>query len=144
MNQAQLNDAYDQRVYAPNFETVFERFLDQTASARLRLGEPETFRYGSAANEDMLVYRAESENAPIHVFIHGGAWRLGSAENYIAVAEPIVNSDQPCSPSRERWTSPRSVSSWKRSSARCPPTGPSCRAHARAPDSSVCDKHCVE
>src|SRR5690606_26041214 len=29
-------------------------------------------------------------NAPIHIFIHGGAWRVGAAESYGFVADPFV------------------------------------------------------
>lgn len=91
MNQAQLNDAYDQSVYASNMEDVFKRFLDQSAAARSRLGEPEKFSYGDSPSDNLVVYRASRKDAPIHVFIHGGSWRFGSAEGYVATAEPIVN-----------------------------------------------------
>ncbi len=54
---------------------------------RERMGEPLRFAYGEAAREGLDVYPAGSSGAPIHVFIHGGAWRSGMAERYAFPAE---------------------------------------------------------
>lgn len=90
MDQAQLDAAYSQSVYAPNGDMVRKRRRAQAAAARDRLGEPEIFAYGDSPIERLLVYRSKQSNAPIQVFVHGGAWRLGSAEIYAEIAEPIV------------------------------------------------------
>lgn len=91
MDQAQLDAAYDQRAYAPNMDLVQKRRRLQAASARARLGEPDHFAYGDSSVEKLLVYRSERSNAPVHVYVHGGAWRFGSAEGNAEKAEPIVN-----------------------------------------------------
>jgi arylformamidase len=90
MNQAQLDEAYDQSVFAPNMETVLARLANQNKSALRQLGEPEIYKYGQSADEDLLFYRTEKKNAPIHIFVHGGTWRFSVAKDYFAVAEPIV------------------------------------------------------
>jgi arylformamidase len=91
MDQAQLDAAYDQRAYAPNMNLVRKRRRIQAASARARLGEPDHFAYGHSSIERLLVYRSERSNAPVHVHVHGGTWRFGSAEGNAEKAEPIVN-----------------------------------------------------
>lgn len=91
MNQAQLDAAYNQRAYAANMDLVMKRRRLQTASARARLGEPDHFAYGDSSIERLLVYRSERSNAPVHVHVHGGTWRFGSAEGNAEKAEPIVN-----------------------------------------------------
>ena len=91
MDQAQLDAAYDQRAYAPNMDLVQKRRRLQAASARARLGEPDHFEYGESSIERLLVYRSKRSNAPVHVHVHGGSWRFGSAEGNAEKAEPIVN-----------------------------------------------------
>lgn len=91
MDQAQLDAAYDQSVYAPNMELVLKRTGLQATAARARLGEPEKFAYGETPIERLLVYRSNTSNAPLQVYVHGGTWRFGSAEGAIDRAEPIVH-----------------------------------------------------
>jgi arylformamidase len=91
MDQSQLDAAYNQTVYAPNFESVLNRQANQNAAALDRLGEPEKHSYGESSDEYLLAYRTDKKNAPIHIYIHGGQWRLNAAEDTIVVAEPFVN-----------------------------------------------------
>jgi arylformamidase len=91
MNQAQLNAAYEQADYAPNMQSVLQRAAHQNAAAQNRLGEPEKYAYGESPDEYVIVYRADKNNAPIQIYVHGGAWRFNTAEDYASVAEPIVN-----------------------------------------------------
>lgn len=90
MNQAALDAAYDQGVYAPNLEQVLSRFDSNSEITRSVLGEPDQFPYGEGPNETMDVFTTGQPDAPIHVFIHGGAWKLGSAEQNAYLAENFV------------------------------------------------------
>jgi arylformamidase len=47
--------------------------------------------YGPTAIEQLDIYRAKRPNAPIFVFIHGGAWLGGEAKNFAFPAEMFVN-----------------------------------------------------
>jgi arylformamidase len=53
---------------------VIERYGSASGRARDTLGPPLCLAYGESAAETMDVYRA-ADAAPIHVFLHGGAWR---------------------------------------------------------------------
>ena len=94
MDQRELDDAYDQLVYAPNRDQLTKRRIVNSAAARQRIGEPLRFTYGPAPVEGLDVFRpipaSGGRSAPVAIFVHGGAWRAGSASDYSFVAEPFV------------------------------------------------------
>jgi arylformamidase len=91
MDQAALDAAYDQSKYAPNIAQVIKRYGLLSETTRQRLGAPQRFAYGSAPIEALDVFTTKRPNAPVHVFLHGGAWRAGSAKEYAFPAELFVN-----------------------------------------------------
>ena len=93
MDQEALDAAYDQAVYAPNQPLVHARRAAANARAKERLGAPQRFQYGSTDIESVDVYRAKGNatNAPINIYIHGGAWRNGRSADFAFLAELIVN-----------------------------------------------------
>jgi arylformamidase len=91
MDQAELDDAYDQSVYAPNQKQVTGRYVTNSEAMRARLGAPRRFAYGSTPVEGLDVWTTKRPNAPVNVFVHGGAWRVGSASAYAFLAELFVN-----------------------------------------------------
>jgi arylformamidase len=98
MDQQQLDDAYDQLVYAPNRDQLAKRRVANSAAARARLGEPLRFAYGPTPIEALDVYRPLENKAtggaaaPVAIFVHGGAWRSGAASEFTFLAEPFVQS----------------------------------------------------
>jgi arylformamidase len=91
MDQQELDDAYDQAVYAPNREQIAKRRLANSAAARGRLGAPLRVAYGPTPIEALDVYRTTKPNAPVAIFVHGGAWRNGEASEFTFLAEPFVH-----------------------------------------------------
>jgi arylformamidase len=91
LDQQVLDDAYDQAVYAPNRDIVLKRCVRNSELARERLGAPKRFAYGPAEIEALDVFTAKAPNAPLNVFVHGGAWRTGRAKDYHYAAEMFVN-----------------------------------------------------
>ena len=89
-DQAALDAAYDQSKYAPNLAQVVKRYASNSELARKRLGAPLRVAYGSQEIEKLDIYRTDRPNAPIQVFIHGGAWRSGLAKDYGFPAEMFV------------------------------------------------------
>ncbi len=75
MDQRELDDAYDQSKYAPNFQQILKRYASNSIVTRSRIGEPRRENYGPTAIEKLEIYSPKSSNAPIHIHIHGGAWR---------------------------------------------------------------------
>lgn len=89
-DQAALDAAYDQSKYAPNLQQVLKRYASNSELARSRLGAARRVAYGSQPIESLDIYRTQRPNAPVHVFIHGGAWRSGAAKDYAFPAEMFV------------------------------------------------------
>src|SRR5262249_57125618 len=87
MDQAELDAAYDQIKYAPNLPQIVKRYATNSEAVRARLGGPRRYAYGSTPVEALDVYTTKRANAPINIFIHGGAWRGGLAKDTAYPAE---------------------------------------------------------
>jgi arylformamidase len=90
MDQTELDDAYDQAVYAPNREQMNRRRATESERVRARLGSPKRVAYGTTPHEMLDIYLAHNPHAPVVVFVHGGAWRAGNAHDSSYGAEPFV------------------------------------------------------
>jgi arylformamidase len=91
MDQKELDNAYDQSVYAPNQQLVAKRRALASAAALRRLGPPQRVAYGETDIEKLDIYRTTRAHAPVNVYIHGGAWRNGQAKDFAFPAEVFVN-----------------------------------------------------
>lgn len=87
MDQKEIDDAYDQACWAPNREHIAQR--RRLASERTidRLGPPERVAYGPTEIEKLDIYKTKRPNAPIAIFIHGGAWKNGASKDSAYMAE---------------------------------------------------------
>jgi arylformamidase len=90
MDQKELDDAYDQSIWAPNHEHIRKRRHAASERTLARIGPPERAAYGPAEVEKLDIYKTNRANAPIHVFIHGGAWRGGLAREFAFPAEMFI------------------------------------------------------
>ena len=57
---------------------------------RQRLGQPKRIAYGQKPIEQFDLFATGKPNAPINIFIHGGAWRQRAVKDYAFLAEMIV------------------------------------------------------
>lgn len=89
-DQVELDAMYNQAVYAPNAVEVQHRYASNSDLTRARLGTPVRVPYGPSEIEKLNIFRARGSNAPIQVFIHGGAWRAGVAKDYCFPADVFV------------------------------------------------------
>ena len=120
MDQQALDDAYDQQVYAANRAQIVERRLANSERARAILGNPQRVAYGPTAIETLDIFRSTRPNAPINVFIHGGAWRRNKAADYAVQAEmSFAPAPTP---------SFRTSSTWRKRAAACFPWPSRCVA----------------
>lgn len=91
LDQKALDDAYDQVKYAPNRLQVVGRYRTNSDLTRKRLGAPKRLSYGATPIEAFDLFATKVPNAPINVFLHGGAWRAELAQYYAFPAEMFVN-----------------------------------------------------
>jgi arylformamidase len=89
--QKELDDAYDQLVYALNRDQIVTRSTRNSELVRQRIGAPQRLKYGPPDIEGMDLYKTKAEKAPINLYIHGGAWRRGLAKDHGYAAETYVN-----------------------------------------------------
>ena len=90
MDQKELDDAYDQEVYAPNRDLVVARRVAASERTRAALGPPQRIAYGTSEYERLDLFRTSAPNAPINIFVHGGAWIRNKAADYALQAEMFV------------------------------------------------------
>ncbi len=84
-DQATLDRNYDQRAWAPNAETVIARYGTASAAVRGRLRHHADIAYGPTPAERLDWFPTDRPDAPVLIFIHGGAWRsLSKAESCFA------------------------------------------------------------
>ena len=91
LDQAGLDRAYDQAVWAANRNLVNARRDQAGAAARQRLN-PTRHQYGSTAYEAFDYFTCGRARAPVMIFVHGGAWRAGEAWMCAHLAEPFIAS----------------------------------------------------
>src|ERR1044072_3389476 len=95
LDQKELDDAYDQSVYAPNQRQITCRYVTNSEAGHALTGPPKRLAYGSTPIEGLDLYAAKTPNAPVQVFIHGGAWRAGLAKDYATPAAVVVDAAAP-------------------------------------------------
>jgi arylformamidase len=91
MDQQELDDAYDQAVYAPNREEIRARRAANNAIAIGIVGKPDRVAYGAAEIEKVDIYKTKAPNVPVMIYIHGGAWKGGSSSQVAYMAEVFIN-----------------------------------------------------
>ncbi len=91
LSSAQLEHEYNPRVTVPAFAEYFARLSALAEETRTRLPQRyEDVRYGPGALQTLDVFPADSADAPVHVFFHGGYWRSQDKRDYAFVARDLV------------------------------------------------------
>jgi arylformamidase len=90
-DQAELDACYDQSRWATNTAQMQRRHAALSDLMRARLGAPQRYAYGPGRMEHLDVFRTKRANAPVFVFVHGGAWKANPSERFAYLAEPFVN-----------------------------------------------------
>ena len=94
--QAELDAAYDQRVWAPNREEIIAWYLSEGEKVRARLEHRRDVPYGPGEDETLDIFPAKvgSESTfgvPVHVHIHGGRWTLFTKDEESFIAPVFVD-----------------------------------------------------
>ena len=87
--QGQLDQAYDQLVWAPHRDAIQAEIRRECEAVR-RAMPPRTERYGSSEMQQLDIFApAGASGVPVLVFLHGGAWLRGSRLD-VAYPAPAV------------------------------------------------------
>ncbi|MBC7779879.1 MAG: alpha/beta hydrolase [Proteobacteria bacterium] len=90
LDQKALDDAYDQQVWAPNSKLVNARLAVLSEQVRARVGAPLRAAYGPTEVEQLDVYRTQAPDAPVMIYIHGGAWKGHLARDHAYPGEMLT------------------------------------------------------
>jgi len=90
LDQHELDEAYDQSVYAFNASHIADRREERNEIVLKALGKPDRIAYGPAEIEKVDIYKTRRPNAPTMIYLHGGAWRAGRSAQSAYLVEPFV------------------------------------------------------
>ena len=90
-SQAELDDCYDQRVWARDAAGAIALMGRSSREARAVTAHHADLAYGDGPDERLDWFHVPGPAAPIHVHIHGGAWRLLTKADASFGAPPFVS-----------------------------------------------------
>lgn len=88
--QKELDDAFEQTIWAPNFEELREKNKARCAEIRARFEHFER-RYGDRPDETVEIVPTRQADAPVLLFVHGGRWRPQPDNAFVYFADTVVN-----------------------------------------------------
>jgi arylformamidase len=93
--QKELDDAFEQTVWAPNFEVLRDTNKARCAALRQRFEHFER-RYGEGPDETLEILPTGrgplvGGGAPVLLFVHGGRWRPQPDNAFVYFADTVVN-----------------------------------------------------
>jgi arylformamidase len=89
-SQQELNRNFDQRAWANNAPEVIARYPILSTKTRERLVHRAGIPYGAYPDEVLDFFPAGHPGAPIQIFVHGGAWKNFTKDDYSFVADGLV------------------------------------------------------
>jgi len=86
-------DPFRIRGHVANFDEIVSDIVARSKSTRNTLPMAEDIAYGSGAGEklDLFFPDGPRNNLPVHIFIHGGYWRMFSKQDYSYIADTVTN-----------------------------------------------------
>lgn len=77
MDQAAFDKTYDARASVTDFDGLMRHFATASAALRERIPGPRNVAYGPHRDEVLDIFPGKGNGKrPIHLFIHGGYWRM--------------------------------------------------------------------
>ncbi len=86
----QLDQQYNARSAVPGYEAIFADWRKRSAEYRRRCLCECDVAYGPGERETLDLFLPGRAGAPVHLFIHGGYWRLMDKSDFSFIAEALV------------------------------------------------------
>jgi arylformamidase len=85
-------DLFRIRDHVADFDAIVQEIVALSAAARVKLPGVADLAYGSGPSEtiDLFLPPVRRPGMPVHMFIHGGYWRMFSKRDYSLVAETVT------------------------------------------------------
>jgi arylformamidase len=88
--KAELDRNYDQRAWVSNADEIVARYISRSAEARRALRCELDIAYGDGPDDRFDWFYTDASAAPVLLFIHAGAWRNFTKNDFSFVASPFV------------------------------------------------------
>ena len=93
-SRKELEKHFNPRIAVPNFEKYIIEAQQKAALTRKSLPNQLDISYGKHHLQKLDIFcKKNLNNAPVHIFIHGGYWRALDKFDHSHLAEPFVNRD---------------------------------------------------
>ena len=85
-------DPFRTRDHVPEFDDIVAEIRRRSAETRTKIPMVADVAYGADRGEtlDLFFPEGERDRLPVHIFIHGGYWRMFSKSDYSYVAETVT------------------------------------------------------
>ncbi len=85
-------DLFRTRNFVPDFDRYMAEYTTRSAATRATLRSTLDVAYGDAPTErlDLFFPEQQSGPAPVHLFIHGGYWRMFAKHDYSYIADTVT------------------------------------------------------
>ena len=90
MRHPDIEFQFNPRRAVPNVEEHAARMQQLSTEARHRHQGIYNLRYGSGPLATLDVFRSSQDNAPLHVFLHGGYWRGRDKSDFSFLADALI------------------------------------------------------
>jgi arylformamidase len=86
-------DPFRIRDHVAEFDDIVAEIVHRSAETRATVPMAADVAYGPDSTEtvDLFFPRGKRERLPVHMFIHGGYWRMFSKRDYSYIAETVTN-----------------------------------------------------
>lgn len=86
-------DPFRIRDHVPEFDDIVAEIVRRSAETRAKVPMAADVPYGPDGTEtvDLFFPQGERDRLPVHMFIHGGYWRMFSKRDYSYVADTVTN-----------------------------------------------------
>ena len=87
-----MTDLFRTRDHVADFDDYLTRFIERSAQTRKSQRNELDVAYGEGPDERMDLFFPDAMNtpAPVHLFVHGGSWRMISKSDYSYIADTVT------------------------------------------------------
>ena len=94
LSSDELESNFNPRIAVPDFASYLEEAQKKASEARKYIPGKIDISYGSHPIQKLdAFYKDKLNNAPIHIFFHGGYWRALDKSDHSHLAIPFVEND---------------------------------------------------
>ncbi|MFT3987834.1 alpha/beta hydrolase [Aestuariivirga sp.] len=87
-----MKDPFRTRDHVPEFDALVEEYRQRSTATRSTLPMKAGIAYGDGGSQtlDLFIPSRMEDGAPVHLFIHGGYWRMFAKEDFSFVADTVT------------------------------------------------------